>query len=348
MRRSRLLSEDDHRTPSTLRDHVWLGHKRILWLASLGTLIASPLSLSGQTDSSPKSGQQAGPQAQICDGVKPGDDHSLSVALAKTPQADEGNGAMKQQPTSQGSVESPRQDLILPEVKSSRSVPQAEEPICKKKEKETEPPLAVPSQPLSNMPVDQWTAASGLTVSYTDGLLTINANNNRLGDVIEAIRSRVGLSIDLPPESMDDRVFDHVGPAPLRDALTQFLYGSRLNYVIQTSYDDPQNVTKLILSSQPQLASARSSQHRNQPAADLAEAPTLYGGGGFATETPAEPGPPVPVPVQPVPTASNVVGVPAGFNVRQAAAESGKTTGQILDELQKQQQQVLDAQAPPQ
>jgi hypothetical protein len=43
-----------------------------------------------------------------------------------------------------------------------------------------------------------------------------------------------------------------------------------------------------------------------------------------------------------------VVGVPAGFNVRQAAAESGKTTGQILDELQKQQQQVLDAQAPPQ
>jgi hypothetical protein len=37
--------------------------------------------------------------------------------------------------------------------------------------------------------------------------------------------------------------------------------------------------------------------------------------------------------------------VPNGVNIQQLAAQSGKSTGQILDELQKHQLQVLDDQA---
>jgi hypothetical protein len=48
----------------------------------------------------------------------------------------------------------------------------------------------------------------------------------------------------------------------------------------------------------------------------------------------------------PVPVANPLIGIPAGFNVQQAATASGKTPGQILDELQKQQMQALDSQNP--
>jgi len=348
MLRSRLLlPAEDNRKPSVDRICVWLGCERMLCLTALGIVLA-PLPLTGQTDSLPGSDRPASPQSQICDSPQQSDPHNLSLTFTKTPFSNEGTGAVKQQLASPGSAESLDQDLKLPEVKRSSSAPQAEEPICKKNEKETEPGRVVPPPPKGNPLIEKGTATPRLTVSYTDGKLTIDANNDRLGDVIEAIRLRVGLSVELPAEPMDDRVFDHVGPAPLRDALTQFLYGSGLNYVIQTSYDDPQSVTKLILSSQPHLVSTRPTQHVNQPTVDQAEAPALYGGAGFASETPGEPIQPVPVPAQPTPSASNVAGVPAGFNVQQAAAASGKTTGQILDELQKQQLQALDAQNPPQ
>jgi hypothetical protein len=48
-----------------------------------------------------------------------------------------------------------------------------------------------------------------------------------------------------------------------------------------------------------------------------------------------------------VPTQPSVLpsSVPTGINVQKLASESGKTPGQILDELQKHQQQMLDDQA---
>jgi hypothetical protein len=343
-----LLSwDDDNPTYPNLPAHIRLGYEHFLLLASLGTLIASAPFTSGQTNQSSGAGERSDPQAQICDAQKQSDAHTLSLTIAKAQPSDEGMSVVEQQSASQGSSESTSKDVGdvgdvgLPQVQRSSSAKQ--EPLCKKTESASEPghpddPLPQINQTSDPVPVPEVPAVSVPTVSYADGKLTINAQNVRLGDVIEAIRVRVGISVEFPPEAMNDRVFDHVGPAPVRDALTRLLYGSGFNYVIQTSSQDPQIVTKLILSAQSRLATAASPQRAGQPVPEQEVTQALYGGAGFNADTTVEPS-------QPVPTA--MVGIPTGFNVQQAATASGKTPGQILDELQKHQLQVLDDQSPP-
>jgi len=342
MLRSRSLLYADHNRPthSTLPEHARLGSEHFLLLTALGALIASAPPMLGQADNPTGGGQRTSSQAQICDGLKSSDPHQLSLAIAKPQLSDEGTDVPEQQSTSQGSSELTNGDIRLPEVRSSSSTTQEQVLLCKKKKSGTEPVSSVDPPLPSNQAADKEAVSTLPTVSYADGELTVNAQNARLGDVIEAIRVRTGIAVEFLSESMNDRVFDRVGPAPLRDALTKLLYGSGLNYVIQTSSQDPQIVTKLVLSAQPQVAATGPPRQANLPVAEQADNRASSGGADLNNEAPV-------VPVQPVQNPS-AIGIPVGFNIQQAATASGKTTGQILDELQKQQQQVLDAEAPPQ
>jgi hypothetical protein len=340
MLRSRSLLSADHNrsTHSTLPEHTRLGSEHFLLLTTLGALIASaPLSMSGQADNPTGSGQRASNQAQICDGTKLSDPHQLSLGIAKPQSSEEGTDVPEQQSTSQGSSESTNGDVRLPEVRSSSFTTQEQVLLCKKKKSGTEPVGPVDPPLPSNQAAGNEAVSTLPTVSYADGELTVNAQNSRLGDVIEAIRVRTGISVEFLSGPMNDRVFDQVVPAPLRDVLTKLLYGLGLNYVIQTSSQDPQIVTKLVLSAQPQVAATGPPRPANQPVVEQADNQASSGG---ANEAPV-------LPVQPVQNPS-AIGIPVGFNIQQAATASGKTTGQILDELQKRQQQVLDDQAPPQ
>lgn len=334
--RSLLFADHNRSTHSTLPEHARIGSEHFLLITTLGALIASaPLSVSGQADNPTGSGQRTSYQAQICDGTKLSDPHQLSLGIAKPQSSEEGTDVPEQQSTLQGSSELTNGDVRLPEVRSSSSTTQEQVLLCKKKKSGTEPVGPVDPPLPSNQAADKEAVSTLPTVSYVDGELTVKAQNSRLGDVIEAIRVRTGISVEFLSGTMNDRVFDQVGPAPLRDALTKLLYGLGLNYVIQTSSQDPQIVTKLVLSAQPQSAATGPPRQANQPLVEQADNQA-----GSNNEAPV-------LPVQPVQNPS-AIGIPVGFNIQQAATTSGKTTGQILDELQKRQQQVLDDQAPPQ
>jgi hypothetical protein len=70
-------------------------------------------------------------------------------------------------------------------------------------------------------------------VSYSNGLLSIEADNSTLSDVIFAISEKTGASIDMPfSNGMLDRVTFTMGPAKPRDILATFLEGSSYNYYI--------------------------------------------------------------------------------------------------------------------
>jgi hypothetical protein len=340
------FSNGKHSTSLPFPEGLRSGYEYFLLLAASWALVSSSPVLLGQTGSSSSENQPLNPQAQICDGFKQDDPHKLALGVNKGEPVNAEAVDAEQPNASQSTSELKVKDLGLPQDKLSSSATQEQGLLCKKKKNGTELERALDpsSQPGTASEPEPTPPVSA--VSYTGGMLTINAQNIPLRDVIGAIRARTGISVEFPAESMDDPVFDHVGPAPLRDALTQFLYGSKLNYVIQASSDDPQHVTRLILSSRSNLASA-DSKHASSPVADQAEAPALYGAAGFTNDTPGESIPPIPPPNQPASNAGNVIGVPAGFNVQQAAAASGKTTGQILDELQKRQLQALDDQSPP-
>ena len=102
------------------------------------------------------------------------------------------------------------------------------------------PPAQIWLPPLQNpehAPMIEW-----------DGkLLTIDAENSSLSDVMLGIRSRTGASIDMPASANRERIAVHLGPAPIREVLSSLLYGTDFNYVIQSSEDDESALGKVIL-----------------------------------------------------------------------------------------------------
>ena len=97
------------------------------------------------------------------------------------------------------------------------------------------PPLQAPS----HAPVIAW-----------DGkLLTIDAENSSLADILLAIRSHTGASIEMPGSTNRERIAIHLGPAPVREVISSLLYGTDFNYVIQSSEDDQTALGKVIITS---------------------------------------------------------------------------------------------------
>ena len=122
------------------------------------------------------------------------------------------------------------------------------------------------------------------------------------------------------------------------------LEGSKFNYLIVGSREHPGLPTRLILTVRQGPDAASMVASTQQPTQEM-PAGTLYGAQGSQedaqAQTPVEPQQ-LPVPAQPTAIPSSI---PVGVNVQQMAVDSNKSPGQILDELQKRQQQTLDDQA---
>ncbi|MBV8892586.1 MAG: hypothetical protein JO266_11560 [Acidobacteria bacterium] len=84
------------------------------------------------------------------------------------------------------------------------------------------------------------------TVSYQNGQLSIVAPNSTLSDILQAVRSKTGASIDIPPGA-NERVVSRFGPGPARDVLAALLNGSHFNYVMIGSDANPTSVAQVIL-----------------------------------------------------------------------------------------------------
>ncbi len=191
--------------------------------------------------------------------------------------------------------------------------------------------VSEPAQPVTTPPIAQ----------LTDGKLTIRANGQDFASVLESVHSVTGVTVDMPSGMDSEPVFLSMGPASITDALVALMDGSDYNYIIVGSEKDPRLVKRLILTRRTSAAPAMLvATTQGAPAGQA----SLYGGQGVEADNEAgasEPPPPA-VPTEPTVVPSSV---PTGINIQKLAAESNKTPGQILDELQKRQQQVLDDQA---
>jgi hypothetical protein len=88
--------------------------------------------------------------------------------------------------------------------------------------------------------------AGGVTVTYQNGELMIEARNTTLTAVLQAVSVRIGASLDIPPGT-DERRSGIFGPGGVRDVLTSVLQGSHFNYVLAGSPDDPRGVTQILV-----------------------------------------------------------------------------------------------------
>ena len=85
-------------------------------------------------------------------------------------------------------------------------------------------------------------------VTFSNGLLTIVAENSTLGDILRAVRVQTKAVIEVPPNATE-RVATRIGPGTVSDVLTSLLNGSHFNYVMLGSPTRPGMVERLILTS---------------------------------------------------------------------------------------------------
>jgi hypothetical protein len=231
---------------------------------------------------------------------------------------------------------------IKDQLRLSLSGTPAKSPIpegafCRRPDQDSQSPS--PNLPLQNQPLQQLPPIA----QNVGGRLIIHARGQDFASVLQAVGTASGIDIEMPAQSATDPVFIDVGPVSAKEAVVALMDGAKYNYVIMGSRSDPGAVTRIILSERsnasaiaPLVASVSEAAPNSQP--------TLYGGQGVQEDaeavnaTPAAQGPTT-VPAV-VPSS-----VPTGINVDKLAAQSNKTRGQVLDELQKQQLQLLDSQS---
>jgi hypothetical protein len=122
------------------------------------------------------------------------------------------------------------------------------------------PPVAPPTP--EQMP------AVAPEVIYRSGMLTINAPNSTMNDVLSAVRRVTGATIEKPPIGGNDRVVAHLGPGQPNDVLGSLFNGSRYDYIILGSMTRPGGVERIVLTARANGGSATSVATNNpaQPA----------------------------------------------------------------------------------
>ncbi len=105
----------------------------------------------------------------------------------------------------------------------------------------------VPPPPPPPPPTPEQMPAVPPEVIYSGGMLTINAQNSTMNDVLSAVRRVTGASIEKPPIGGSDRVVAHIGPGQPKDVLEALFNGSRYDYIILGPMGRPGAVERVIL-----------------------------------------------------------------------------------------------------
>lgn len=285
-----------------------------------GTEAAEHLKLSIHTTASDTPPEA---QGQFCRRERPNQNALHTAAPPSRSNETSGTGESHPRPPVAALTERVSTDPPLALAQASEPPPPAPDAVPSQSAQTSQPPAAVP------------------IASVTNGKVTIHASGEPLAEVLEAVRTVTGVKINMPADGDSEPVFMNLGPTSTRDALVALVDGTRFNYIIVGSPTDLEHVSEVILST-------RSKSDEGSTVATAGGTPsvqpTLYGGQGYREDADAaaiEPAIPNPA-TQPaeIPTS-----VPAGINIQQLAAQENKSPGQVLDELQKRQLEVLDQQA---
>jgi hypothetical protein len=101
---------------------------------------------------------------------------------------------------------------------------------------------AVPPAP----PTLEQKPATPPKVDFSNGRLTIVAENSTLGDILRAVSIQTGAVLEMSADA-SERVVTHIGPGPIRDVLATLMNGSHFNYVLVGSTAQPDKVDRVIL-----------------------------------------------------------------------------------------------------
>lgn len=104
------------------------------------------------------------------------------------------------------------------------------------------------------------------TVTYHDGLLSVQASNSRLSSVISAIRNKTGIEFE-GGEGASEPVALSLGPASEGEVLSAIFAGSRFDFVAIGRQDSPGVVQRVILTPKTKEGATAADQAPQGPAA---------------------------------------------------------------------------------
>jgi len=87
-----------------------------------------------------------------------------------------------------------------------------------------------------------------LRVGFNQGLLTISARKVSLAEVLYQVHLTTGADIPIPSGAEQEQVAIQAGPGPAKDVLATLLNGSRFNFILQGTAQNPQGIGAVILS----------------------------------------------------------------------------------------------------
>jgi hypothetical protein len=119
-----------------------------------------------------------------------------------------------------------------------------------------------PTGPVPPIPLDS-IAPVPPQVSYQNGQLTIVAGNSTLSDILQAVRQQTGVEIEIPVAP--ERVVTRLGPGTAREVIADLLNGSKFNYVLLGSAQDPSLLTRIVLTAKTSPDGASSNPAGPQP-----------------------------------------------------------------------------------
>jgi hypothetical protein len=130
-------------------------------------------------------------------------------------------------------------------------------------------------------PTLEQTPPTAPQVTYRNGQLTINAPNSTLSQVLRAVQTTTGASVEMPSSTSSVRVATQIGPGQPRDVLNNLLNGSQFNYIILGVNGDPGAVQKVMLTTKRPAANTVSTAQNASPG------PTPQGEEAQDDETPS-------------------------------------------------------------
>jgi hypothetical protein len=112
------------------------------------------------------------------------------------------------------------------------------------------PRLVNSNYPVQSLPIAA-PAPPPLVVSFKAGKLTINSNKASLSEVLFAVHQRTGADIAIPAGAEQEKVVAQIGPGSAPEVLSQLLTGTRFNFLILSTENDPGTLDRVILSARP-------------------------------------------------------------------------------------------------
>ena len=129
--------------------------------------------------------------------------------------------------------------------------------------------------PIAAIPMQSIKPVTKMEVEFRNGELKILANKATLAEVLYEVHIKTGADIPIPSGAERDQVVGSFGPASAREVMASLLNGSRFNFILVASDQDPSQLRSVVLTPRGDAVSQPAAYVPAQPVARVRPEPQM-------------------------------------------------------------------------